>query len=555
MTKRILSILLAMLLALGAFSMTALADEAPVELTIATVRRTTDITESYSQKTWVKELEAACNVKINWIELTEGQIDEPLTALLASQDLPDIFWAGSCMTDAIVSQNASLWHVITMDEITTYMPNLYNFLQTYWGDGWIANQTYPDGNIYSMPGGKMHSRMHTTKGIQYINKQWLENLNLEMPTTMEEYYNVLCAFRDQDANGNGDPTDEIPFDFTDNFYSSWLMEVAASWGLPLYPAANVYYDWDDEGNVIGAVNTDAYRECIEYCYKLGQEGLINLEGFSQTLDQFNANLNADKVGVFWAWGPCNHISDSELFLQYEAFVPVPADGYETEIYTANLDFANAYRNNFIITKNCKNIEKAFEIWEYASDPITALEICNGSHRGVGWQFVDENNEYLPDDASIEEIAAHGFKYLPFVFETDEEENAMLTAMGYDWLIGKTYTGSNTTGLVNITPLMLESENYRTDDLTVWGVQRYVSLDKYDPYLCPFYMNSNIIPADAQEEFDFTTDGLFNVIKGFFAESVMRGVTDESWNAYLADLETYGYDYYLDFYNKLAHNEL
>ena len=132
---------------------------------------------------------------------------------------------------------------------------------------------------------------------------------------------------------------------------------------------------------------------------------------------------------------------------------------------------------------------------------------------------------------------------------------MLTAMGYDWLIGKTYTGSNTTGLVNIAPLMLESESYRTDDLTVWGVQRYVSLDKYDPYLCPFYMNSNIIPADAQEEFDFTTDGLFNVIKGFFAESVMRGVTDESWNSYLADLETYGYDYYLDFYNKLAHNEL
>ena len=36
MTKRILSILLAMLLALGAFSMIALADEAPVELTIAT---------------------------------------------------------------------------------------------------------------------------------------------------------------------------------------------------------------------------------------------------------------------------------------------------------------------------------------------------------------------------------------------------------------------------------------------------------------------------------------------------------------------------------------
>ena len=139
--------------------------------------------------------------------------------------------------------------------------------------------------------------------------------------------------------------------------------------------------------------------------------------------------------------------------------------------------------------------------------------------------------------------------------TEEEENAALTAAGYEWLIGKTYTGSNTTGLVNIAPLMLESENYRTDDLTVWGVQRYVSLDQYDDYLCPYYMNSSVVSAEAQEEFDFMTDGLNNIINGFFAESVMNGVTDESWNAYLNDLETYGYDYYIDFNNKRAHNEL
>lgn len=553
MIQRMLSLLLALaLLCAGA---AAFAEEAPVELSIVTVRRTTDITESYSQKVWVQELEEALNVKIEWIELVEGQIDEPLTALLASQDLPDIFWAGSCMTDAIVSQNSSLWHVMTMDEITTYMPNLYNFLETYWGDGWVENQTYPDGNIYSMPGGKMHSRMHVTQGIQYINTQWLDNLGLEMPTTLDEFYEVLCAFRDEDANGNGDPNDEIPFDFVDAFYSSWLMNVAAAWGLPLYPSSNVYYTWDDEGNVVNAVDTEAFRECIEYCYMLGQEGLINLEGFSQTLDQFNANLNADKVGVFWAWGPCNHIEDSELFLQFEPLVPLAAEGYETEMYTGNLDFANAYRNDFIITKDCENIEKAYELWEYASDPIRALEICNGSHRGVMWDFVDENNEFLPADATLEEIAANGFKYLPYVFETEEEENAALTAAGYDWLIGKTYTGSNTTGLVNIAPLMLESENYRTDDLTVWGAQRYVSLDAYDDYLCPYYMNNTIVPPEAQEEFDFMTDGLYNIIKGFFAESVMNGITDESWNAYLNDLETYGYDYYIDFYNKKAHNEL
>ena len=79
---------------------------------------------------------------------------------------------------------------------------------------------------------------------------------------------------------------------------------------------------------------------------------------------------------------------------------------------------NAYRNGFMISKDCKNIEKAYEIWEYASDPIKALEINNGSRRGLLWEFVDENNEYLPADATIEDIAAHGFKYLMKEFDKD-----------------------------------------------------------------------------------------------------------------------------------------
>lgn len=103
--------------------------------------------------------------------------------------------------------------------------------------------------------------------------------------------------------------------------------------------------------------------------------------------------------------------------------------------------------------------------------------------------------------------------------------------------------------------MLESENYDTSDLTSWGVQRYVSLEKFADYQCPYYMNLNIVPPEAQEEFDFMTDGLVTLIRGFCASSVMNGVTDETWNGYLNDLKTYNYDFYVDFYNKLYHNEL
>ncbi len=59
MTRRFLSLLLSLVLLCGACGFAALAEEEPVELSIVTVRRTTDITESYSQKVWVQEMEEA----------------------------------------------------------------------------------------------------------------------------------------------------------------------------------------------------------------------------------------------------------------------------------------------------------------------------------------------------------------------------------------------------------------------------------------------------------------------------------------------------------------
>ena len=465
------------------------------------------------------------------------------------------------MKDSIISQNTSLWRLLTEEEIRTYVPNLANFLDEN-VDGWLNFITYPDGNIYGLAGGKMHSTMHTTQGIPYINTQWLERLGLEKPTTMEELRQVLIAFRDQDANGNGDPNDEIPFDFCDSFNKTQLINCAASWGLPMYNGGNVFYDFDDAGNVVGAVNTDAYRSFLEFFYELGQEKLINLEGFSQSYDQFTANCNADRVGFFWGWGPCNYITDSDLFLQFEAMVPPAVDGYPVKMYTANLDFANAFRNDFVITRDCKNWEKALEVWNYASEPTTALEICNGE-RFLFWDYVDADGNFLGEDATEEDIKACGYRYLVKVYDTSTPEaldayNQLLTDWGYDWLVGKTFTGSNTIGLVDGAPLMLEAEDYETDDLTAWGVQRYVGITNVlEPanVFCPYYMNKNIVPAESQEEFDFMTDGLYEVIRGFCATSVMNGVTDESWNSYLNDLTTYNYDFYVDFYNRLFHNEL
>ena len=525
--KRLFSLLLALLLCVTAFSF-AQAEE-PTPLTVAVIRRSTDTTESYSEKYFVKDSEAACNVKLTWIELPQDQAAEPLAALLAG-NLPDIFMVADAMSDTIVLQNSKLWQPITVDELKQYCPNLYNEYETY-VDGWQAYLTYPDGNIYGLMGDFLTSNPHTIPQTQYINVQWLENLGLEMPKTLDELHSVLVAFKEQDANGNGDPNDEIPMTFCDNFKKGKITNYASMWGLAIDSFTSTWYNIENN-EVVPAVNTPAFRAFLEYFNMLGQEGLLNLEGFSQTQDQFTADLDAMKVGVFWGWAPYNYISDLDNRAQYKALVPTPADGYSALVYSSNP--IRAKRNSFLITTACKNKQAALAWWDYISEPIHAIEAYYGE-KDVWWELVDDNYNWHPITLSDEE----------------------LTAKGYGAYLGKSISGANTLGQVNGQPLMLNTEYVdleanpkgNTESRTI-AVNTYKAAGVIAPY-----MSNAIIPSEAQEEVDFMTEGLDNLINSFISSSILNGVTDASWNEFVEKLEQYNYSYYLDFYSRYLHNEL
>ena len=72
--------------------------------------------------------------------------------------------------------------------------------------------TDENGAIYGIP--NYRSLWPRTNRVLYINKTWLDNLGLQVPTTMDELEEVLIAFKNEDPNGNGDTKDEIPLDFS-----------------------------------------------------------------------------------------------------------------------------------------------------------------------------------------------------------------------------------------------------------------------------------------------------------------------------------------------------
>lgn len=155
-----------------------------------------------------------------------------------------------------------------------------------------------DGNIYGLP--RYLESYHVSLAQRgFINQTWLDNLGLDFPETTEEFYQVLKAFKEQDANGNGDPDDEVPFSQTNQWQGN--ME-----GLLMNPFIYSGVGWNanqrymiDDGMVVATFLTDEYREGLKFANRLYEEGLIDVEAFTTSGAQLKAlteHTDGNKLG-------------------------------------------------------------------------------------------------------------------------------------------------------------------------------------------------------------------------------------------------------------------
>ena len=147
-------------------------------------------------------------------------------------------------------------------------------------DGMREYITTPDGHIYSLP--NVDGSLHVQYNMKlWLNNQWLENLNLQVPTTTQEFYEVMKAFKEQDANGNGDPNDEIPLSTVSSGAGTQVDGFLMA-PFQLTPETNKLYV--DNGTVKYAPVQDGYREGLKYLNTLYSEGLLNPESFTWNKD-------------------------------------------------------------------------------------------------------------------------------------------------------------------------------------------------------------------------------------------------------------------------------
>lgn len=275
--------------------------------------------------------------------MSEGTgYQEKLNTIMASGNLPDYFLVSNRNMLAMWVDQGLLQ---PLDEYIEKAPNLLNdFKEVTW-----QLATF-DGKKYAIP----MQRYDATPLLTFIRKDWVENLGIDIDNvkTIDEWYNMLKAFVEDDPDQNG-------ADDTVGYLAYGDDERKLSIFLDSFDAARTKYI---DGEVLPNYVQDSYKEWLKFMNKLYKEKILDPEYVVNTKQQMWEKAVSGKYGAwlhFWSIQEYVGMGGSREDL---IAVPPPLrqDGSE-----AGYLYTSPVRHYIAVTKDCKHPEKVVELMDWA----------------------------------------------------------------------------------------------------------------------------------------------------------------------------------------------
>jgi putative aldouronate transport system substrate-binding protein len=508
---------------------TAAADEAAPEekVTIRIGMQQDGNIIDFDENYMTKRIEEACNVELELVALPAdtSEYKQKISLMVSGggEELPDILcgW-GISDNDAALFGNSGVFIPLNdyyTDE--TKSPNIHKNIPAETLEYMLNSVTSMDGNIYSVPQytpeiGNEYARR------AWINVDWLEKLNLEMPTTTDEFYEVLKAFKEQDPNGNG-KKDEIP-----------MMGCLPGWNVEpqnflmnafVYTDADKNYFYVKEGKITPAFVSEEWKQGLEYMNKLVSEDLLSPLSFTQDTNQLKTileNEDAQLLGCLSAGTLSLYTPDSKRVGDMDVLPPLTGPNgacYATYNKTVPTPM-------FFITSNCKNPDRAFQIADYMFDEEMKMVMRFGEE-GVNWtkDFGDWKSPY-EDTLDVKT----GFRELDTAWGIPQNSH---------------WNGANPTYRGEMDSLSMQG--MAIDPETATGVKIKT------PEALPYYMDKH--PEEIITRYVYTEEeqaeaaDLSTSINTFVKESMVRFIVGEmpisEWETYLDTLNSMGLERYIE----------
>ena len=486
------------------------------------------LSSGYDDNPVLKEMAENAGISITW-ETMSDSLSEQVNIRIAGNDLPDAFNAVGFSNYDLTNYGQDGTFIDLTPYITEeYMPNLTKILDEH--PDIRAAITMDDGCIYGLPAGEQMGTAGVGKAEDYniytipqysmINKTWLDELGLEVPTTLDELHDVLVAFKENDMAtmyGN-DAGQTIPLSFG---IDQWC------WGQNIYYAGFGFTNWTNDvcadlllqpdGTVNFVSDDDNYRAALEYFHDWFTEGLIDQEVFSQDDTQYMAKCGQGRVGVATWWYIEELMGDHA---DDYVFLPV-LDGPDGTHNVTVRDGGGINSGSLSITSACEspiNLLKFYDQWYI---PENTMQLQYGP---IGTYFTGQDENGLWQSVTDEEAQAQ------FGKSAGELKSEMEVA-GPKLILSDYYAN-----VFEMEPRAQERLNdlydywmQYVDDTTTYPIDCVFTsdeLDTIDRYRVDF---ENFV---AEQEAAWLRDG---------------GITDETWAAYKDNLNSYGMDKLLEVY--------
>lgn len=469
-------------------------------------------TQDPNERIIFQRLEEATNVHIDWTCYVEDQFsDKKNLALAQAKSLPDgLFNAG--MSDYDLLRYAKQNVIISVEDlIDNYMPNLKAILDE--NPEYRSMITATDGHIYAFPWieqlGSGKEAIQTIGDIPFINKTWLDELGLEVPTTTDELEEVLLAFKENDPAGN---KDTIPMSFIINGGNEDVSFLMGAFGEG-YGDVPDHIAVTNDKEVVYTPTQEGYKDAINWLHELQTEGVIDPEAFTQDWSTYVAKGKAGRYGLFFTWDSAN------IAANMEDYIPLPALAGPTGTVSVPRQSASATsgfdRGRCVLTSNCENPALAAAWIDQMYEPLQSIQ--------NNWGTYGEEDTF-----NIFEMTDSGMlQHMDLGSESPVEVRQAQNVAG-PLAILDGYYGTYVT--------CPDDAQYRLD----WIKDIYTK-DMIEEYVYP---NVFMSQEDTDAVTQYTTD-LDKYANQKKAEWILNGGVNEEWDSYLEKLEGYGLSKYLE----------
>ena len=449
MKRTLISLLLAFVMVL-ALAVPALAENSeagelplwtgdePYVLTIL-VTPSAQVTD-WDDNTFTKWIEESCNVDLQFEFLPDADAKQKLNIMIETgEELPDIVCTGLSVSEAYTYGKAGAFVNLREFFDEGLAVNCDKAVAAYPSWNLITNITNSDGSIYAIPRIQA-SPQNETKYKLWINKTYLDALGLDMPTTTDEFYDMLVEFRDNDANGNGDPNDEIP-----------LLGSPTSWGSnPVKFLTNAFVAEDDrdmwmlkDGHVTASYIQDEWFEAVDYIKTLVEEGLMAPESFTYGRPEVKAVAGTadNRVGAIFDSSLGFFGTDTEELVEarlryWPADPLIGPDGVQLVCYNQS-----STSPQWFVTKYCENPELAFRVGDFIFSEEGYL-LGRFGVQDVNWMLAEDYLARHPNAELTTTFEGYEGKYLYDATKDGELVNVFLTPQNVNWFDQMPYFSGN-----------------------------------------------------------------------------------------------------------------